>query len=95
MMVMTQNYHPNKLMRLVKFGETLAVEDRGDYDDWSVFVPLLNLVTPAERYFLLDLLCVAAAFDARLSGLERQLLPKAFGEYTEQTAHQGTENGSC
>jgi len=84
MMVMTQNYHPNMLMLLVKFSETLAVEDRGDYDDWSVFVPLLNRVTAEERYFLLDLLCVAAAFDAHVSHLERQRLPEVFGEFSEQ-----------
>lgn len=84
MMVMTQNYHPNMLMLLVKFSETLAVEDRGDYDDWSVFVPLLNRVTAEERYFLLDLLCVAAAFDAHLSPLERQRLPQVFGEFTDR-----------
>jgi hypothetical protein len=84
MMVMTQNYHPNMLMLLVKFSETLAAEDRNDYDDWSVFVPLLNRVTEEERNFLLDLLCVAAAFDAHLSKLERQRLPQAFGEFTDR-----------
>jgi len=88
MMVMTQNYHPNMLMLLVKISETLAAEDRGDYDDWSVFVPLLNQVTAAERYFLLDLLCVAAAFDAHLSRLERQRLPQVFGEFTDQYMHR-------
>jgi len=88
MMVLTQNYHPNMLMLLVKFSETLAVEDRGDYDDWSVFVPLLGQVTAAERYFLLDLLCVAAAFDAHLSDLEQQRLPQAFGEFTDQYMHR-------
>ncbi len=83
MMAMTQNYHPNMLMLLVRFSETLACEDRSDYDDWSVFVPLLDRVTTAERYFLLDLLSVAAAFDAHLSVLERQRLPQVFGEFTD------------
>jgi len=88
MMVMTQNYHPNMLMLLVKFSETLAIEDQGDYDDWPKFVWLLSQVTAAERYFLLDLLCVAAAFDAHLSSLQRQQLPLVFGEYTDQYMHR-------
>lgn len=83
MVVMAQHYHPNMLMLLVKFSEILNVADRSDYDDWPVFLQLLSQVTDSERSFLLDLLCVAAAFDARLSRLQRRHLPEAFGEYTD------------
>jgi hypothetical protein len=43
----------------------------------------LDDVETEERYFLLDLLCVAAAFDGHLSRLERYHLPQAFKELTE------------
>lgn len=82
MLVMTQHYHPNMLMLLVRFSETLAVEDAVAYDDWPAFLALLRQLTPEERYFLLDLLCVAAAFDGRLSRLQQRLLPNAFGAST-------------
>jgi hypothetical protein len=83
MVAMAQHYHPNMLMLLVKFSERLEVGDRSDYDDWPLFLQRLSQVTDSERNFLLDLLCVAAAFDARLSPLQRRHLPEAFGEYTD------------
>jgi hypothetical protein len=36
-----------------------------------------------ERYFLLDLLCVASAFDGKLSRLEKHHLPEAYQELTD------------
>ena len=83
MVGMAQHYHPNMLMLLVKVSEILDAVDRSDYDDWPVFLQLLSQVKDSERSFLLDLLCVAAAFDARLSRLQRRHLPEAFGEYTD------------
>lgn len=43
---------------------------------------LLDQIETHERYFLLDLLCVSAAFDGHLSRLERHHLPEAFKELT-------------
>ncbi len=37
-----------------------------------------------ERYFLLDLLSVAAAFDGQLSQMERHHLPEAFKELSKE-----------
>jgi hypothetical protein len=82
MMVMTQSYHPNMLILLYQFSRDLSVQDQGDYDDWIRFLAVLQQVSAEERFFLLDLLSVAAAFDGHLSKLERQQLPMAFGVHT-------------
>ncbi len=83
-MVLTENYHPNMLMLLVQISAAVDIlEDRRDYDDWEAFKTLLNQVSTKERHFLLDLVCIAAAFDGRLSRRERQLLPEAFGKHTQ------------
>jgi hypothetical protein len=82
MMVMTQNHHPNMLILLYQFSRDLNTQDQSDYDDWARFLDLLQQVKPEERFFLLDVLSVAAAFDGRLSKLEKQQLPLAFGAHT-------------
>ncbi len=83
MMVLSQNHHPNMLVLLIKLCETFSVADNSEYDNWTDFLTLLNEVTEPERYFILDLLCVSAAFDGHLSRLEHEHLPEAFGEHTE------------
>lgn len=83
MMVLSQNYHPNMLVLLVKMCETFEIQDNHQYDNWEDFLALLNTVSEQERYFILDLLCVAAAFDGHLSRLERFFLPQAFLELTD------------
>ncbi|MGZ8186442.1 MAG: LBF_2804 family protein [Methylobacter sp.] len=79
MMVLTQKHHPNMLILLFKFSDHFAVQDHNDYDDWQAFLNVLNDVSIEERYFLLDLLSIAAVFDGHLSPLEKRLLPEAFG----------------
>ncbi|MCX7099575.1 MAG: hypothetical protein NTV43_16910 [Methylococcales bacterium] len=83
MMVLSQNHHPNMLVLLLKLSQTLAIDHECEYDNWEDFLKLLDEVSPPERYFILDLLCVSAAFDGHLSRLERHHLPLAFGEYTD------------
>ena len=82
MMVMTQSYHPNMLILLYQFSRDLDVRDQSNYDDWDHFIDVLCQVDERERFFLLDLLSIAAAFDGKLSKLQKQRLPEAFGEYT-------------
>lgn len=82
MMVLSQNYHPNMLVLLVKLCKTFDIKDSHEYDNWADFLALLTEVTESERYFILDLLCVSAAFDGHLSRLERHHLPEAFAEHT-------------
>jgi hypothetical protein len=83
MMVLAQHYHPNLLVLLIKLSDTFAIEDNCEYDNWEDFLTVLEQVSPSERYFLLDLLSVAAAFDGQLSRLERYHLPEAFKELTD------------
>jgi hypothetical protein len=82
MMVLSQNYHPNMLVLLVSMCETFDIAESAQYDNWEDFLALLPTVSEKERYFILDLLCVAAAFDGHLSRLERLHLPQAFAEHT-------------
>lgn len=76
--VMTQNYHPNMVILLLRFQELLEIREGDRFDDWSSFLETLRSVPPPERFFLLDLLTVAAAFDGKLSKLERSHLREAY-----------------
>jgi hypothetical protein len=83
MMVLAQNYHPNMLVLLVRLSETFPIQEGCDYDNWEKFLDVLERVEVPERYFLLDLLSVSAAFDGKISRLEKHHLPEAFKELTE------------
>ena len=83
MMVLAQNYHPNMLVLLIRLCDTFKINDDSEYDNWDDFLQLLDEVPTKERYFLLDLLCISAAFDGHLSKLERHHLPEAFKELTD------------
>jgi len=85
---LAQNYHPNMLVLLIRLCETFAIDERDDYDDWQKFLSILAIVEARERYFLLDLLSVAAAFDGKLSRLERHHLPEAFQELSHVYLHR-------
>jgi hypothetical protein len=83
MMVLAQHYHPNMLVLLLKLCNKFEVDEQCEYDNWDDFLKLLDEVDADERYFLLDLLSVSAAFDGHLSRLERYHLPQAFKELTD------------
>ncbi|NOQ17575.1 MAG: hypothetical protein GQ581_11005 [Methyloprofundus sp.] len=83
MMVLAQNYHPNMLILLVRLCDTFQIDEDSEYDNWEDFLQVLDEVSTKERYFLLDLLSVSAAFDGHLSRLERHHLPEAFKELTD------------
>lgn len=83
MMVLSQNYHPNMLILLLRLTDTFKIEKNCEYDSWDDFLSLLDEVSAEERYFLLDLLSVSAAFDGHLSQLEKHHLPEAFKELTD------------
>jgi hypothetical protein len=76
---MTQNYHPNMVILLLHFADLLRINEENKYDSWELFLETLQQVSPKERYFLLDLFTVAAAFDGKLSRLEMDNLRAAFG----------------
>jgi hypothetical protein len=78
--VMTQNYHPNMIILLLHFADLLRINEENEYDDWDLFLETLATVPARERYFLLDLFTVAAAFDGKLSKLELENLRSAYQE---------------
>lgn len=77
--VMTQNYHPNMMILLIRFQMVLQISEENKYDDWEMFLYTLKNVSTKERYFLLDLFTVSAAFDGKLSQLEEDNLRAAYG----------------
>jgi putative flippase GtrA len=83
MMVLAQDYHPNLLILLIRLSNTFEINESSEYDNWEDFLRLLDQVSEPERYFLLDLLSVSAAFDGQLSRMERHHLPEAFKELTD------------
>lgn len=83
MMVLAEHYHPNMLVLLLRLCRAFDIDESKEYDNWEDFLTILDEVSETERYFLLDLLCVSAAFDGHLSRLERHHLPEAFKELTD------------
>lgn len=80
--VLTQNYHPNMMLLLVKIREAFPDTAHERLDDWELFVTHLMQVPVHERCLLRNLLVIAAAFDGTFSALERRELPDAFGDQT-------------
>ena len=77
--VMTQNYHPNMVILFIKFQQMLKITEVEQYDNWDMFVSALQNASEPERYFLLDLFTVAAAFDGKLSTIENNNWAQAYG----------------
>lgn len=78
--VMAQNYHPNMVILLVRFQQILKISEPDKFDDWNMFLETLQQVSEKERYFLLDLFTVSAAFDGKLSALETENLRDVYGK---------------
>ncbi len=78
--VLAQNYHPNMVILLMRFQQLLKVGETDKLDDWNLFLETLKTVSPKERNLLLDLFTVSAAFDGKLSDLERENLHAAYEE---------------
>lgn len=76
--VMTQNYHPNMMVLLIKFKEMLPEVEGQKLDDWNLFIQGLSELSCEERYFVLDLFTVATAFDGKISKLEKRHLGEVF-----------------
>jgi hypothetical protein len=81
--VIAQRYHPNMVILLMRLSSYLNITGGDDYGRWEAFLSTLCAVSNEEKYFLLDLLCIATAFDGKVSRLEKRLLHQAFGEYTD------------
>jgi hypothetical protein len=81
--VLTQNYHPNMIILLMRFKDLLGIEEPDNFDDWQLFLETLEKVNDEERYTILDILTIAAAFDGKISKLERKHLKEAYREYSD------------
>jgi hypothetical protein len=77
--VLAQNYHPNMIILLLRFQQILKIQTADKLDDWNLFLGTLKNVTKEERNFMLDLFTVSAAFDGKLSDLEKENLHAAYG----------------
>ena len=77
---MTQNYHPNMIVLLLRFQQVLKINEENKYDDWSLFLETLKNVNERERHFLLDIFTISVAFDGKLSRLEQDHLREAYGD---------------
>ena len=76
--VMTQNYHPNMIVLLLRFQQVLQINEENKYDDWNMFLETLKNVNERERHFLLDIFTISVAFDGKLSRLEQDHLREAY-----------------
>jgi hypothetical protein len=79
--VMAQNYHPNIIVLLLRFQHLLHIYKDQQFDDWNLFLDTLKKVSEKERDFLLNLFTIAAAFDGKISRLEKNNIRDAYGEY--------------
>jgi hypothetical protein len=81
--VLTQNYHPNMIVLILRLLEVIQYKGSQRLDDWNDFVQNCRDLSAKERYFVMDLLSIAAAFDGNISHLEKTRLGDVFQEHTE------------
>jgi len=82
--VLARNYHPNMIVLLLRFQHLLHMDKDHRYDDWSLFLEALKAVNERERFVLLNLFTIAAAFDGRISRLETGNMKEAYGNYFDR-----------
>jgi hypothetical protein len=80
--VMTKNYHSNMMILLLEFDLQLQVKPNTKIDNWQAFLTQLQSLPEQEKNIVLDVLCIAIAFDGKLSDLEITHIEQAFGNYT-------------
>ena len=77
--VLARNYHPNMIVLLLRWQHLLHLHKDHQYDDWDLFLEALRTVSTKERWFLLNLFTIAAAFDGRISHIEAVSMKDAYG----------------
>jgi hypothetical protein len=82
--VLARYYHPNMIVLALRFQHLLHMHKDDRYDDWGLFLLTLGKVSENERFFLLNLFTLAAAFDGRISGVEEKNMKDAYGEDYDQ-----------
>jgi hypothetical protein len=103
--VLARSYHPNMIVLLLRFGDLLQMNKDHRYDDWGLFLETLGKVSREERFFLLNLFTIAAAFDGRISRIEVKNMGDAYGDdYSQyrprlisltQYLHEGRLHGAA
>jgi hypothetical protein len=82
--VLARNYHPNMIVLLLRIQHLLHMDKDDRYDDWGLFLEALENAPEKERFFLLNLFTIAAAFDGRISRAEADNLKQVYGRYYDQ-----------
>ncbi|HZE82901.1 MAG TPA: hypothetical protein VE035_01270 [Puia sp.] len=82
--VLARNYHPNMIVLLLRIQHLLHLNKDHHYDDWDLFLECLQKVSERERWFLLNLFTIAAAFDGRISRMEAANMKDAYGPDQER-----------
>jgi hypothetical protein len=82
--VLTQKYHPNMIILIVRVHQLLGEPPIDNPDDWELLIRMMNDLPPGERLYVMDMLAVAAALDGRVSKLEHTRLTEAFQEHTDK-----------
>ncbi len=83
-MVLSQNYHPNNVLLLIRLNENLAIKEEKDYDDLEVYLSYLEGLSLEEKHFLRTLSGMAAVFDGQMRREEKEALERIFGEEGEE-----------
>jgi hypothetical protein len=86
-MVLSDTYHPNNVILLIRLSQNLEILEESDYDDLDKFLNHLNEATVQEKHFLRTLAGIAAVFDGVLNKKEKTALKMIFShrydEYIE------------
>ncbi len=82
-MTMSEHYHPNNILLLIKLSHNFDIKDERDYDDWDEFLKDFSTLSKKEKDFILSLLVISASFDGKLSKKEKIFLPKVFENRSE------------
>lgn len=77
---LTQNYHPNMLALLAPINRALGISTPKDLTNWSRYLMLLHFIPEYEKKLALKILSISAAFDGKISELERKSASEAFGD---------------
>jgi len=83
-MVLSQDYHPNNVLLLIRLNENLAIKEEKNYDDLNIFLAYLNRASLDEKHLLRTLSGMAAVFDGKMKKEEKRALEEIFGEEGER-----------
>jgi hypothetical protein len=86
-MVLSDTYHPNNVILLIRLSQNLEIIEESDYDDLYKFLNHLDEAPPQEKHFLRILAGIAAVCDGVLNKKEKEALKMIFShrydEYME------------